>query len=307
MKRKQEKSSDVGVLIGRFQVAELHEAHKDLIRTVADEHQKVIIFLGLSPARVTRNNPLDFESRKQMILDEFPNVNVLYIKDVGNDEIWSKNLDAQIEPLVGPDSSVTLYGGRESFVEHYKGKYKTTDFEQEVFISGKEIRNQIGKVVKGTSDFRHGVIWAAYNQYPHVMPTVDVAIWNQDKTKLLLARKENEEKYRFIGGFSQGKGSYEEEAKREVMEEAHIEITDLKYIGSKVVDDWRYRREVDKIVTILFEAKYTSGAPVPDDDICALKWFDIDKITSEDIVPEHRDLLEMLMLKPYYCTEGANK
>jgi bifunctional NMN adenylyltransferase/nudix hydrolase len=53
-------------------VPELHDAHKDLIETVCDKHDKVIIFLGLSPLMVTRENPLDFESRKQMILEQFP-------------------------------------------------------------------------------------------------------------------------------------------------------------------------------------------------------------------------------------------
>jgi bifunctional NMN adenylyltransferase/nudix hydrolase len=70
--RLQEDSYDVGVIVGRFQVPELHDAHKDLIETVCDKHDKVIIFLGLSPLMVTRENPLDFESRKQMILESSP-------------------------------------------------------------------------------------------------------------------------------------------------------------------------------------------------------------------------------------------
>jgi len=63
---------DVGIIIGRFQVHQLTQAHKELIQFVIDRHTKVVIFLGLSPLLVTRNNPLDFESRKQMILKEFP-------------------------------------------------------------------------------------------------------------------------------------------------------------------------------------------------------------------------------------------
>ena len=65
-------SYDVGVIVGRFQVPELHPGHIDLIQTVCDAHDKVVIFLGLSPLMVTRENPLDFESRKQMILAKFP-------------------------------------------------------------------------------------------------------------------------------------------------------------------------------------------------------------------------------------------
>ena len=81
---------DVGALVGRFQVHELHEAHKALIQHVFDNHEKVIIFLGLSPLPVSFNNPLDFESRKQMILAEFPEAIVLYCKDTVSDEVWSR-------------------------------------------------------------------------------------------------------------------------------------------------------------------------------------------------------------------------
>ena len=59
MKRKEDKG-DVGVIIARFQIPMLHEAHKELIDYVMDEHSRVIVFLGLSQARTTINNPLDF-------------------------------------------------------------------------------------------------------------------------------------------------------------------------------------------------------------------------------------------------------
>ena len=56
-------TTDVGVIVGRFQVNELHAAHRELIDTVIGNHKKVLIFLGLSPVRVTRHNPLDFTSK----------------------------------------------------------------------------------------------------------------------------------------------------------------------------------------------------------------------------------------------------
>jgi len=286
--------SDVGVLVGRFQVAELHEGHKCLIQDVLDDHEKVVIFLGLSPCRVTRNNPLDFESRKQMILAEFPDVIVLYIKDSPSDRAWSKNLDEQISDIVGPTSTVTLYGGRESFIDHYYGRHSTCEIEQEIYVSGTQERKKVSVKTKGSDDFRAGVIWAAYNQYPKAIPTIDVAIWDSDKKRLLMAKKPNEPLYRFVGGFAQGQGTYESEARREVSEEAHVEISDPQYVGSHVIDDWRYRRELDNIVTILFESIHVFGKPIPDDDICELRWFDVNKIKETDLVPAHRPLLKML-------------
>lgn len=288
-------SYDVGVIIGRFQVPELHDAHKALIKHVCDKHDKVIIFLGLSPLMVTRENPLDFESRKQMILDEFPNVIVLYVKDQFSDEVWSKKLDEQIIDVITPSQSVVLYGGRDSFQGHYTGRFPTLELEQEVFISGKEIRKVISRQVKATSDFRMGVVWAAYSRYPTVYTTVDAAIFNEDQSKILLARKENEDKYRLIGGFAETSSeSFEEDARREVQEEAGIAITDPEYIGSFLSNDWRYRKEQDKIKTILFKARHMFGVPKADDDIAEVRWFDVSELrrTYHTIVmPNHRVLV----------------
>ena len=77
--------------------------------------------------RVTRNNPLDFEARKQMILTDYPDVVVLYIKDTHSDELWSKRLDSQIADVAGPTQTVTLYGSRESFIAHYHGRHDTCE------------------------------------------------------------------------------------------------------------------------------------------------------------------------------------
>ncbi len=288
-------SYDVGVIIGRFQVHELHDAHIDLIQTVCDKHEKVIIFLGLSPLMVTRENPLDFESRKQMLLERFPDVNVLYVKDQYSDEVWSKKLDEQIEDLVSPGQSVVLYGGRDSFLPHYLGKHPTLELVPEAYYSGTEIRKSISRKVKASPDFRAGVVWAAHSQFPTVYTTVDVAVYNEDWTRLLLARKAHEKEYRLIGGFADVRSpSFEADARREVQEEAHIAITDPQYVGSFLVDDWRFRREVDKIKTLLFRAKLLSGSPRPDDDIAEVRWFDIDTLNLRDIVPNHREMIEAL-------------
>jgi hypothetical protein len=59
--------SDIGALIGRFQVPELNQAHKQLIEKITGRHKKFLIVLDSSPTLVTRHNPLDFHARKLMI------------------------------------------------------------------------------------------------------------------------------------------------------------------------------------------------------------------------------------------------
>lgn len=289
---------DVGVIVGRFQVHELHEAHRDLIQFVCDRHEKVIIFLGLSPLMVSTGNPLDFESRKQMILAEFPQVNVLYAKDQPSDTVWSLRLDGQITDLVTPNQSVILYGGRDSFISHYSGRFHTQELMQGAFQSGTEIRRSIARSrAKASPEFRAGVIWASQSRFPTAYQCVDIAVFNEDRKQVLLGRKNSDGRlYRLLGGFSDPRSeSLEQDAVREVAEEASIEIGDVKYIGSKAVDDWRYRGEPDTIKTALFSAKYLHGRPTPGDDIDEVKWFALHEIVPEILVPVHRPLMKMLL------------
>jgi bifunctional NMN adenylyltransferase/nudix hydrolase len=138
------------------------------------------------------------------------------------------------------------------------------------------------------------------NQYPAIAPTVDIAIVRkmsaEDEPDLLLARKPTEQLLRFIGGFATpGCNSYEEDARREVKEESGVEIGDLYYVGSINVDDWRYRQEQNKIRTILFVTNYASGTPRGADDVAEVRWVKLNKLQEEEIVPEHRPLLRLLL------------
>lgn len=296
MQKKEEPPTEVGVIVGRFQSPYLHEAHVELIKSVCATHEKVIIFLGLSPLKGTFNHPLDFESRKQMITREFPDVIVVYIKDVPCDALWSQNLDRQIRDLVAPRQKVTLYGSRDSFIPYYSGEFKTQELVSSRIISATSIRQKAASKVIDSPKFRAGVVWGVANRYPTVFTTVDICIFNEDKTQVLLGKKPNEAKYRFIGGFSDvNSESFEEDARREVYEEVQIELSDLTYRGSALIDDWRFRKECDKIKTLFFTGIYSYGKVTPSDDIAEAKWFSLDELKNGDvIVDEHKTLLKFL-------------
>jgi bifunctional NMN adenylyltransferase/nudix hydrolase len=293
-----EQEADVGVVIGRFQTHELTAGHIELLTEVEKRHPKVIVLLGLSPLMVTTRNPLDFESRKQMIAEQFPDFTILYVKDIpGNDRAWSESLDQIVGDNLTPTQSAMLYGSRDSFVPSYVGRYPTRELEATTYVSASEVRKQLRRKVKPSGDWRAGVVWASANQFPKAITTVDVAVFNDDWTQLLLARKKHEELYRFIGGFSTPESAcFEADARREVQEEAQIEITDPQYVGSCRVDDLRYRGEADQIKTLLFKAKLLYGRPSPADDIVECRWFEWDLIRLDNvsIVPTHRPLMEML-------------
>lgn len=289
--------ADVGILIGRFQVHELHEAHRDLIDTVRAQHDKVFIFIGLSPLRNTIHNPLDFSSRKRMIQEVYPDVEVFYVDDNQSDVIWSKNFDREINKWLTPNQTAVVYGSRDSFIPYYSGHFPVQELEATKFISGTEIRRRISNRGPSSADFRAGVISASLNRYPTCYTTVDIAILDPEKGRILMGKKEGEEHLRFIGGFaSPNSPSFEADAKREVMEETGIEVDGLKYIGSTVINDWRYRNEVDKIKTIFFVGTYIFGRPEANDDIHYVEWVPLNELLSGEIqvMPEHEVLVDML-------------
>ena len=290
--------AEVAVVVARFQVPALSEPHRELIQNALAHHDRVIIILGLAAITGRRNNPLDFESRKQMLTTEFreelDRLTILYIKDQPTHKGWNKELDRIIQDHVG-DRSVVLYGGRGSFLDIYQGKFPTEELVSDRHISGTAIREQARRRAQNSPEFRAGVVYNAHQQYPTCFPTVDIALFSEDGARILLARKEAEHSYRFIGGFADpGSPSYEADAKREVQEETGVQVSEPTYVGSMLIDDWRYRSEVDKIKTLLFAATVLFGHPEANDDIAEVRWFDYAKLAESDLVYEHRPLLAML-------------
>lgn len=284
---------EIGVMICRMQVHKLHDAHKAIIDMVTSNHKKVILFLGVPVVSNTKNNPLDFATRKEMIQEEYPHLIILPLKDQRYNEKWSQILDNEIKVPFG-ERTALLYGGRDSFIPHYCGKYPVTELTSDIFYSGTEVRNQVSREILASADFRAGVIHANYAQRPCTYPTVDIIAYN-DKGQILLAKKPNENKYRFIGGFvDRTDESYEMAAKREFYEESGgCEIGDLTYIASGKIHDWRYKKEESGIMSILYAGKFMWGSIQPSDDISVLAWIDVKKLQAmEDDNTLHSFIME---------------
>jgi len=296
-----EKKYEIGVIIGRFQIHELHEAHKEVIDHVVSQHKKVILFLGVARIDGTRENPLDFTARKKMIQALYPEINIIPLPDQHYDDVWSKNLDTRIREVYKM-GSVLLYGGRDSFIPSYKGQFPTKELEQNIYVSGTEIRKMVSEDIMGDPKWRAGVIYNAYNRYPVSYQTVDIACFHNSKPEILLCKKPGEAKYRFIGGFVDPEDKrLEHSARREFMEETggNAEIQGITYVGSFRVDDWRYRKGKDKIMTTLFKCAHVFGRLEPSDDISELAWISMKKIKedlTDIIIEEHIPLMMDLIV-----------
>jgi bifunctional NMN adenylyltransferase/nudix hydrolase len=125
----------------------------------------------------------------------------------------------------------------------------------------------------------------------------------------MLGRKRGQSGFRFIGGFSDPNSeTFEDDARREVLEESHIILSEPEYICSMKIDDWRYSHATDCIKTTFWIGDRIGGSPQADDDIEEIRFFNIEDFIYEkgyapfgtpynvdNIVGEHKKLMHKLL------------
>lgn len=130
-----------------------------------------------------------------------------------------------------------------------------------------------------------------------VYPTVDCAIfYSNTYDEIYLARKPNQDKWRFVGGFVDPNDfSYQQAALREAFEETGLECKLGEFVTSVKINDLRYKDKEDKIITTMFTMFSRNDEKAkPMDDISELKLFNFSLLREDDFVPEHRDLFRAL-------------
>jgi bifunctional NMN adenylyltransferase/nudix hydrolase len=293
-------AGDIGVIIGRFQVPDLHDGHRDLIDAVKSKHKKVLIFLCSTPGvLVTRRNPLDYFTRMKMIQADHPDVAILPLHDMPSDHDWSRVVDSKVKETFGDHVSVVLYGSRDAFIPHYFGQYPTVELAKSANITGTEVREAASNEVRQHSEFRRGVVYAAHNKHPATFPTIDIAVVSLDRIALGRKNTDPVDQWRFPGGFVDPRKdkTFEAAAKRELHEEMGISLNvdKLVYVGSHKVNDWRYRNELDQIITTVFVTQYLWGPLTPGDDMHETKWFSLKDFKMKTLVEEHRPIMEIVL------------
>ncbi|RYZ91422.1 MAG: NUDIX domain-containing protein, partial [Proteobacteria bacterium] len=263
------------VIVARFQTPFLHEGHRYLIEAVSARHRKLVVLLGVSPVKGSRRNPFDYFTRERMLKSAYPSLLVLPLADHPSDEAWSRSLDALLHGSF-PGEAFLLYGSRDSFVPYYSGSLPVTELPVQGAHSATGLRQELADEVRDSEDFRCGINYACQNSYVHVYPTVDVALFRDERRFLLLGAKKGAAQWRLPGGFADAAdASFEAAARRELSEECGaLETGPLHYVGSARIDDWRYRREADKILTLLFATDLIYGEARAADDLERVAWFE---------------------------------
>lgn len=293
-------NDSIGVVVGRFQSDHMHPGWCHLIDTVKALHRDVLIVVGVSPFPMPPKNILPYDMRKEMILEQYPDVVVVPHADCRSNADWSQGLDALITKMAG-DSGAILYGSRDSFLPSYEGTFPTHYIEQKGDFSATRHREEMVRNPGNSADIRRGILLGYLTRLPVVRPMVDIAVIKGETGEVLLGGKHDDpaDTWRFIGGLVDPTDeTLERAAKRECIEETSgIEVDDLLYVGSTKTTNWRYGDGADPKsetgITSLFVARYVFGAPRPADDIARLTWIPL-KDMSSVLVEEHLPLGAML-------------
>lgn len=108
--------------------------------------------------------------------------------------------------------------------------------------------------------------------YPVIAPAIITAVTNGNKILLAHNHRFREGLYSLIAGFVESGETLEQAVKREVFEEAGIQVTNIKYFGSQ---PWPFPNSL----MMGFTAEYVSGEIIPElNELSDVQWFDMDKL-----------------------------
>lgn len=292
-----------GVILGRFQVADLTRGHKYLFETAASQHTRLLVILGDTRTPPNASNPLSFEIRYDMIRDYLvkelgvDNFNIVRLRDERFHEVWTRKLDALITEHEG-DAAV-LYCGRDGFKPCYSGRFKVVEIDPHDSDSGTIERERIAQCPPNDNHwFRAGIIYAHKTRQFQTYYTVDAALLHDTgaQINILLGRKPNETQWRLPGGFieEQLNEEFATSVAREVMEECGV----ASESGWQILQDyplpkeWRIARQENvSHRTILLAGWLMAGRPKAGDDLVEVEWFSLKQVllnTNYLITEEHQ-------------------
>lgn len=139
-----------GLILGRFQI--FHKGHESLIEDAFSYCDKILIFIGSSDKKGTKENPFSYHLRKKMIKSIYGNkVIIKPLPDIGVGDVPQRgdyvffNAKKYINPV-----DYIFYGNEIKHSLRYSEKYsKNTKFQilnrKDIPISATEIREAILK------------------------------------------------------------------------------------------------------------------------------------------------------------------
>lgn len=137
--------------VGRFQP--FHKGHMKAVEELRNEHE-VILVLGITGER-SRENPLNFEERKEIIRSCLPDIDIVGLEDTENDEDWTQEMisKTEIEAVATRNEDTAEVIGEFSDLEvirhsnHRESVYSGTEVRRRI-RSGEEWRYLVPECAK---------------------------------------------------------------------------------------------------------------------------------------------------------------
>jgi nicotinamide-nucleotide adenylyltransferase len=146
--------------IGRFQP--FHNGHLELIKSIYNKFDKIIIGIGSSQYSHALNNPFTLEERKSMIINtlkenKIQNFIIFEIPDIHNYPKWVSHVESIIPKfdIVLTNNSITASLFKKRGYKIYKSKL----FNKKEF-SGEEIRK---KILKSDKSWKNSIPKSVYD------------------------------------------------------------------------------------------------------------------------------------------------
>lgn len=144
----------IGIFVGRFQTPELHNGYKYVLSNLQINFDEYCIIIGSSQT-TNKSNPLDFETRKEM-LEEYLYKKPYFISeivDIHDNIKWCKKLEQiimdnlSLHGIIYNIEDIYLVGSRDSFISTYNGIFQTIQLEPFGKFNSTELRIRIKFII----------------------------------------------------------------------------------------------------------------------------------------------------------------
>ena len=236
--------------------------------TKIDENSLIFAFAGNKLLLIESSIPL-YERIKEIKL------NVKYTKYIGKIQ-QHKCFALEIDQENESDSSGTLVGIRQVYAILPESYLNAAIYGFQIVLWNKKTK-YCGHCGSSTEESLSNILVKTcpnckQEYYPKISPSVIVAIAKDDELLLAQHKRTTNGVYTILAGFVNPGESLEECVRREIKEEAGIEVTNIRYFGSQ---PWPFP---DSLM-IGFTADYEGGQLKPDqEEIIDLKWFKANEI-----------------------------
>ena len=325
----------LGVLIGRFQVPQMHEGHRFIVRQMMEQCDQVLVLFGSANRTRSVKNPFTYRERREEALKLFPNIWTAPLNDyLYNDSQWMADVaatieDARVEACDQFETAVevVLYGHHKDGNDYLKWfpQFEYVNINSDIDISGTEVRNSYAHLLPENvqADMKYfAKERQTFKSYPYP-DSLNIccgdAVVECLGHILLIKRKftPGAGNWALPGGHKNTDETFLQCALRELKEETNIRVPEPVLLGSikstRLFDSPKRSSGIPKLtLAVHLVVKPNPDGSLPrangSDDAAETSWVPIaDVLNKLKLHDDHGDIIsEMTGVKPLRASNNPN-